>query len=73
MSTQPVESLELQAIEQRNQLHQTTSELKQKIVATREKFDVSRNLRQHFPGVAVAVATIALFSGYRFGGTLARR
>jgi hypothetical protein len=73
MSTQPVENLELRAIEQRNHLHETTAELKRKIEATREKFDPSRNVRQHFLGVAVAAAAIGLISGYGLGGALTRR
>lgn len=73
MSTQPVENLELRAIEQRNHLHETTVELKGKLTATREKFDVSRNIRQHFLGAAVAIAAVAAVSGYGLGGALTRR
>ena len=37
MSILPIESLELQAMEQRNRLHKTTAELKTKVAAAREK------------------------------------
>lgn len=73
MSTQPVENLELRAIEQRNHLHQTTVELKRKITATREQFDIRRNVRQHFLGASIAAAAIGLISGYGLGGVLTRR
>jgi hypothetical protein len=71
--SQPVENLHLRAIEQRNQLHHTTAELKAKIVETRERFDVPRNLRRHFPAAAVIAAAVGLLSGFGFGGMLARR
>jgi hypothetical protein len=73
MSTQPLEDLHLRAIEQRKELHQTTAELKAKINATRQQFDVPRQLRQHFAPVALALAAIGLLSGFRVGGMLTRR
>jgi hypothetical protein len=73
MSPEPVENLELRAIEQRNVLHHTTAELKAKITATREQFDVSRNVRRHFLGVASAVTAIGLLAGYGIGGMFTRR
>ena len=71
--SQPVENLHLRAIEQRNQLHQTTAELKAKITETRERFDVQRNLRVHFTAATVLAAAIGLLSGFGFGGMLTRR
>lgn len=73
MNSLPVENLEQRAVEQRNALHQTTAELKAKIIATRERFDVSHSLRRHFAAAAVAVAVIGVASGYRFGGLFAHR
>lgn len=73
MSSLPVENLQQRAIEQRQQLHQTTSELRAKIIETREQLSVKRNVRQHFPTVALIVAAVGLLTGYGFGDTLARR
>ena len=52
MSAEPVENLELRAVEQRNRLHQTTSELKGKISETREQLDPGEtfgNILQEMP------------------------
>jgi len=68
MSTSPLEKLELQAMEQRNQLHQTATELKGKISATREKFELTRNAREHFAGMAIAVSVLGLIAGYAAAG-----
>ena len=45
MSTQPVDRLELRAVEQRRQIHATAEELKGKISEAKQKLDVTRNLR----------------------------
>ena len=66
MSTKPVESLQLHALEQRNQLHQTVTELKSKVSETRERFDIRHNLREHFPAVASISAALSLLVGYGF-------
>ncbi|HVN22206.1 MAG TPA: hypothetical protein VMU05_25695 [Dongiaceae bacterium] len=63
MSTQPVENLELRALEQRRQIHATAEELKGKISAAKEKLDVSRNLRQHLFAVAMTVGAVTLLVG----------
>lgn len=73
MAIEQVENLELRAVEQRNVLHHTTAELKAKISATRDQFDVSRNLRRHFVGIAGAVTAIGLLAGYGIGGMFTRR
>ena len=64
MNTSPLENLELQAVEQRNQLHQSATELKDKITATREKFDLTRNAREHFAGMAGAAIVLGVLVGY---------
>jgi len=73
MNTQPVENLELRAIEQRNELHQTTTELKEKLATARQKLDLSANLRQHFVSASVIVSCLALIAGYGAGGMFPRR
>jgi len=68
MNTSPLENLELQAVEQRNQLHQSATELKGKIAATREKFEFTRNAREHFAPMAVAASVLGLIAGYALTG-----
>ncbi len=67
MSTKPVEDLQLRALEQRNQLHQTVVELKNKVSETRERFDLQRNLREHFLPVAAISAALSFLVGYGVG------
>lgn len=65
MSTDPrVQNLELQALEQRNQIHQTVVELKNKVSAVREKFDIKRNLQRHSLATALTITAIILVSTY---------
>jgi hypothetical protein len=73
MSAEPVENLELRAVEQRNRLHQTTSELKGKIAETREQLDPKRIVGEHFVGVAAASGALALLVGYGVAGMFTRR
>ena len=68
MNSLPVENLEL-----RTRLHKTAGELKTKIAAAREKLDMTKNVRGHFLGAAVAVSFICFLSGYGFGGIFSRR
>jgi hypothetical protein len=64
MSADPqVENLEMRAVEQRNQLRQTVTELKQKVSDVREKLDVKRNVRRHIVATSVTAAgVLVLFS-----------
>jgi hypothetical protein len=65
MSTDPrVQNLELQALEQRNQIHQTVVELKNKVSVVREKFDIKRNLQRHSLATALTITAIILVSTY---------
>ena len=67
MSTQPVEKLEHQALEQRRQLHATAEELKDKISGkiseAKQKLDVTKNLRDHLFAVALSVGAASLILG----------
>jgi hypothetical protein len=63
MSTNPqVQNLEIRAMEQRNQLHETVSELKQKVSEVREKFDIKRNVRRHAMLTALIGAGLIVLS-----------
>jgi hypothetical protein len=73
MSTTPVENLELRAIEQRNEIHQTTAELKEKLADARQKYDISANLRQRFTTIALVVSCLCLIAGYGAGRIFTRR
>ncbi len=64
MNTLPIELLELRALEQRNLLHSTTKELKTKIAAAREKFDLSTNAREHLMKASIVVSLLGFLSGY---------
>ena len=70
MSTSPVETLELRAVEQRKQLHERAAELRHKIDITREKLDPGRNAREHFVGTSIVASAIALILGYAAAGII---
>jgi hypothetical protein len=69
--TQPVESLELRALEQRNRLHNTATDLRNKVSAAREKLDMSKNIREHLIGASIIVSLVGFFSGYGVAGIFA--
>ena len=68
MSTLPVERMELRAMEQRARFHQTAEELKIKVAATRERFDISRNAREHLIGASLAMSLLGFLTGYGLAG-----
>jgi ElaB/YqjD/DUF883 family membrane-anchored ribosome-binding protein len=57
----PVDVLEKRAADQRRQLHDSVSELRQTV---RERLDVQRNLREHFWPAAGIMALAGLVLGY---------
>jgi hypothetical protein len=59
MSANPqVQNLELQAMEQRNQLHQSVAELKQKVSEVREKLDIKKRVGRHVTATSLVAAGI---------------
>ena len=68
----PIEILQAKADEQRKQLHRTVTELRASVQSTTEKFDVKRQVRQHFGVVAIASSVVALVTGYSFAGVFTR-
>ncbi|HTS03960.1 MAG TPA: hypothetical protein VMP68_00130 [Candidatus Eisenbacteria bacterium] len=64
MSPNPqVQNLELRAMEQRNQLHQSVTELKQKVSDVREKLDIKKRVRHHIAATSLlAGGVLLLFS-----------
>ena len=58
-----VQNLELRAMEQRNQLHHSVNELKQKVYDVREKLDIKKNVRRHILATSViSFGVLLLFS-----------
>ena len=64
MSTNPqVQNLELRAMEQRNQLHQSVTELKQKVYDVREKLDIKKKVGRHVTAASlIATGVLVVFS-----------
>jgi hypothetical protein len=59
MNTNPqVQNLELRAMEQRNQLHQTVTELKQKVSDVRDKLDIKKRVRGHIVATSLVAAGV---------------
>jgi hypothetical protein len=63
MSTQPIETLQLRAIEQRNQLHRSASDLRERVNETKDRFRLSKQAREHL----VAISTVASLAGFLMG------
>lgn len=61
----PVDLLEQRAAEQRRQLHDTVSELRQSV---KEKLDLKRNVREHIWPAAGIMALLGLALGYTITG-----
>ena len=64
MSEEPVEKLELRALEERNRLHQTAGELQDKIAKTRETLSITRQAREHFVPASLGVCFLSFIVGY---------
>jgi len=73
MSTARVEGLQAKAVEQRTRIHQTADELRTKVAHTREKFDPTRNAREHLGIACLGVGAFGLLAGYAFGGLFTDR
>jgi len=73
MSAQPVDALELRALEQRNQIHSTAEELKGKFSQAKqrleERLDVTKIVRGHLFAVAMVIGAASLL----IGASIARR
>lgn len=61
----PVDVLEKRAADQRRQLHDSVSELRQTV---RERLDVKRNVREHLWSASGVVALVGLLAGYAVAG-----
>lgn len=61
----PVDVLEKRAADQRRQLHNSVSELRQSV---RERLDVKRNVREHLWSASGMAALLGLIAGYAMAG-----
>ena len=73
MSTMPIETLQLRALEERSQLHKTASELRTKLSRTREKLSLPKQAHDHLLAVSVIAGAVALMSGYGIAGLFSHR
>ena len=64
MSTPRIQKLEKEAYEQRRRLADTTSQLREKVEVAREKFSISRNIRDRFIPISIVAAAAAFLLGY---------
>jgi hypothetical protein len=69
MSSVPQDFLEVQAAEQRRQIHSSVIELKSHV---REQLDVRKNARKYLVPASGAAALIGLIMGYSFTGMFTR-
>ena len=72
MSANPVDRLELQALLQRDHVHETIGELKEKVDAARAKLDVNTKARQHLLGASFIVSSLGFLAGYGVAGLFTR-
>ena len=73
MSTMPIETLLLRALEERSQLHRTASDLRAKLSRTREKLSLSRQAHDHLLVISLIAGAVGLVSGYGVAGLFSDR
>jgi hypothetical protein len=73
MSANPFDRLEIRALEQRNHVHETIGELKDKVVEVRSKLDPNTNAREHLLAASLIVSSIGFLAGYGFAGMFTRK
>lgn len=72
MSANPIDRLEIQALQQRNQVHETIGELKGKVVEVKARLDPAENARRHWLGASLVVSAVGFVAGYGFAGLFDR-
>jgi len=70
MNTNPAETLELRAADQRRRLRSSVHELKDRV---REKLDVKRNISQHVLLASAVAGAVSLAFGFGFAGMFTRK
>lgn len=64
----PVETLQLRAIEQRQQLHETTSALRERVRRTHEMLQITKQAREHLLAFCVGASLVGAAVGYAVAG-----
>ena len=65
-------SLEIEALQQRNQVHETIGELKDKVVEVRARLDPNTNAREHLVKASLILSSIGFLAGYGLAGLFTR-
>jgi hypothetical protein len=73
MSSNSLDSLEIRALQQRNQVHGTIDELKGKVEEARTKLELKTNVRAHLLTASLVVSAVGFIGGYGLGGLFTRR
>ena len=73
MSTLPIETLQLRALQQRSQLHNTASYLRAKLSRTREKLSLSKQAHDHLLVISLIAGVVGLVSGFGVAGLFSYR
>jgi hypothetical protein len=71
MNRPDVDQLELRALEEREQIHQSVGQLRSKVTQVRDILDPQRNARKYFLPASLVASGIAFICGYSFAGLFA--
>ena len=72
MSSVPIDVLELRALEQRSDLHNTAAALRARISQIRDQLNVPQQARNHRVAGSLIAAVLGVASGYGFAGLFTR-
>lgn len=67
-----INQLEIRALKQRIDIHETIGDLKGKVNDAKAKLDLPTNVRAHFLGASLAVSSLGLLAGYSAAGLFTR-
>jgi hypothetical protein len=67
-----LDRLELEALAQRNQIHESVAELKSQVGQVRHDLDPAVNARKHFAAASIGASLVCFLAGYGFGGFFTR-
>ena len=71
MSANPIDHLEIQALQQRNHVHETIGAFTDQVVAVRARLDPNTNARKHLLAASLILSSIGYLAGYGFAGLFA--
>jgi hypothetical protein len=63
-----VEELELKALQERNQIHQSVEVLRSEVENVRRNLDPERIARKYFLGASIVASAVGYLAGFRFSG-----